>query len=256
MAQSCYRGSAVRCDVRLRPLVWLALEELALDAVAEDGRLVARTSARRVAERLGVDPATAAAALRVLRDQGLVVLDREKGPAGRFGLSVYVLGPVAGLAVVGPGLVRPALAAPWLGQPSIGKPVGAATYKDEPSADRPDRAAPGMAVSHMASAPTDQSWPLCVSGSGQLPTDRHAVRVPRPASPRPGDAGLGRGYCMTAVRVASPEGWQVSVPGWLVGGIGGARMVVGVGGGEVMVDGVRGGVLVMVGGVCGRGGLC
>ena len=67
---------------RLRPLAWLALEEVALDAVAEEGRLVARTSARRVAELLGVDPSTAAAALRVLRDQGLVGLEREKRTGG------------------------------------------------------------------------------------------------------------------------------------------------------------------------------
>lgn len=32
----------------LRSLVWVTLEEVALDAVAEDGRLVARTSARQV----------------------------------------------------------------------------------------------------------------------------------------------------------------------------------------------------------------
>ena len=51
----------------LRPLVWVVLEEVALDAVVEDGGLVARTSARQVAERLGVEPGTAATALRVLR---------------------------------------------------------------------------------------------------------------------------------------------------------------------------------------------
>ena len=44
----------------LRPLVWVTLEEVALDAVVEDGRLVARTSARLVAERLGIDPSTGA----------------------------------------------------------------------------------------------------------------------------------------------------------------------------------------------------
>ena len=73
----------------LRPLVWVVLEEVALDAVVEDGQLVARTSARHVAERLGVNPSTAAEALRVLGRRGLVGLEREKGPAGRFGLSVY-----------------------------------------------------------------------------------------------------------------------------------------------------------------------
>ena len=34
----------------LRPLDWVTLEDVALDAVAEDGRLVCRTSARQVAE--------------------------------------------------------------------------------------------------------------------------------------------------------------------------------------------------------------
>jgi hypothetical protein len=62
---------------RLHPLAWMVFEEIALDAVTEDGRLVAGTSARRVAELLGVDPSTAAAALRVRRDQGLVGLERE-----------------------------------------------------------------------------------------------------------------------------------------------------------------------------------
>ena len=52
-------------------LAWVTLEEVALDAVAEDGRLVARTSARQVAERLGVDPGTA---------QGIAVLPRPRAP--------------------------------------------------------------------------------------------------------------------------------------------------------------------------------
>ena len=59
---------------QLRPLAWVTLEEVALDAVAEDGRLLARTSARQVAERLGVDPGTAASALRALRRRGLLAL--------------------------------------------------------------------------------------------------------------------------------------------------------------------------------------
>ena len=92
---------------RLRPLAWVALEEVALDAVAEEGRLVARTSARQVAQLLGVDPGTAAGALRTLRRHGLLVLEREKGPTGRFGLSVYVLGRVDGLSVGSPRVAEP-----------------------------------------------------------------------------------------------------------------------------------------------------
>lgn len=86
----------------LRPLVWVTLEEVALDAAVEDGKLVAHTSARRVAERVGLDPSSAAGALRLLRQRGLLVLERENGPAGRFGLSVYALNYVPGLAVLPP----------------------------------------------------------------------------------------------------------------------------------------------------------
>ena len=49
---------------QIRALTWVTLEDVALDAVAEDGQLVARTSARQVAERLKVNPAAAAGALR------------------------------------------------------------------------------------------------------------------------------------------------------------------------------------------------
>jgi hypothetical protein len=86
----------------LRPLDWVTLEEVALDAVREDDQLVSRTSARRVAEHLRVDPLTVARALKVLRNRGLVSLepDQQPGPVRRFGLWVYVLGPVTGLTVV------------------------------------------------------------------------------------------------------------------------------------------------------------
>jgi DNA-binding transcriptional ArsR family regulator len=101
---------------QLRPLVWVTLEEVALEAVTEGRRLVARTSARQVAERLGVDPGSAAGALRVLRRKGLLLLEREHGPSGRFGLSVYVLGPLAGLTVRPPRVAEPDVARPSLEQ--------------------------------------------------------------------------------------------------------------------------------------------
>jgi hypothetical protein len=86
----------------LPPLVWMALEEVGLDAVREDGQLVSRTSARRVAEHLRVDPLAAARALKALRNRGLVRLepDQQPGVIRRFGLWVYVLGAVTGLTVV------------------------------------------------------------------------------------------------------------------------------------------------------------
>jgi hypothetical protein len=102
---------------QLRPLVWVTLEEVALDAVVEEGGLVARTSARQVAEHLGVDPGTVAGALRVLRQQGFLVLEREHGPAGRFGLSAYVLGSIPGMRVVPPGAAEPHVVPPDMAEP-------------------------------------------------------------------------------------------------------------------------------------------
>jgi hypothetical protein len=64
----------------LRPLVWVTLEEIALEASWENGRLVARTSARQVADRLRVDPGTVAGALRVLRSVASSRLNVNNGP--------------------------------------------------------------------------------------------------------------------------------------------------------------------------------
>ena len=138
---------------RLRPLVWMALEEVALDAVAEDGRLVARTSARQVAELLQVDPGSAARALRVLREHGLVVLEREKGPDGRFGLSVYVLGTIAGLTVLGPVAVEPRSALPSLDEADRDKPHTAAAGAEKPCADGAYGVAPATALAPLAAEP-------------------------------------------------------------------------------------------------------
>jgi DNA-binding transcriptional ArsR family regulator len=133
----------------LRPLVWVTLEEVALDAVMEDGRLLARTSARQIADRLGLDPTTVAGALKALRQRGLLTLEREKGPAGRFGLSVYALGPMPGLTVVSPGrvdpcvvlpsVVRPVLAAPGMASPSSNQP-----HRETPAPTEPDTVQPCM----------------------------------------------------------------------------------------------------------------
>lgn len=83
----------------LRPMPWAVLEAVALVADADGHDLVARTSARHLADLLGVDPGTAAAGLRVLRTRGVLELRRASGPAGRFGLSAYVLGDVAQLGL-------------------------------------------------------------------------------------------------------------------------------------------------------------
>jgi DNA-binding transcriptional ArsR family regulator len=84
----------------LRPIEWVVLEDVALDARPDRaGALVASTSARRVADHLGLTPGAVARALSRLRSAGLVTHARQVGPGGRFGLSAYRLGPVPGLDV-------------------------------------------------------------------------------------------------------------------------------------------------------------
>jgi hypothetical protein len=143
---------SLRCRAlrrQLRPLAWMVLEDVALDAVVEDGRLVARTSARRLAEQLGIDPGTAANALGQLRRRGLLALEREPGRAGRFGLAVYVLGDVEGLVVVarcgaGPQMAGPDMVRPCAVDADMASTATAALVDAMPvagSARRPDRAA-------------------------------------------------------------------------------------------------------------------
>ena len=85
---------------QLRPLDWVVLEEVALDAVDEDGRIIARTSARQIAERLRVDAESAHRALRSLRRRGLLGLEPDRRSSTRFELSLYVLGSMSGLTVI------------------------------------------------------------------------------------------------------------------------------------------------------------
>jgi hypothetical protein len=140
----------------LRPLAWLTHEEVALDAVLENGRLVARTSARLVAERLGIDPSTAANALKSLRERGLVTSSRETRQAGRFGLSVYQLGPVPGLSVVQPRVDEPYMVSPSMVQPDaagivvlsprVVAPHVESCELEVPAPDQPDDPAVGADV--------------------------------------------------------------------------------------------------------------
>ena len=110
----------------LRPIEWVVLEDVALDARLDGkGDLVAPTSVRRVAEHLGLTPGAVARALARLRSAGLVTHARQPGPAGRFGLSAYVLTPVAGLDVVhvsDPDGAPPHPAAPGLAPPRPAPP--------------------------------------------------------------------------------------------------------------------------------------
>lgn len=83
-----------------RPAAWLVLQDVTLDAAWCDGRLVASTSARLVAEHLRIDAGTAATALRTLRDRGVVELSQASGPNGRFGLATYTLHLPEGIDVL------------------------------------------------------------------------------------------------------------------------------------------------------------
>lgn len=106
----------------LRPIEWMVLEDVALDARRDDaGELVAATSARRVSEHLGLTPGAAARALARLRAAGFVTHARQAGPAGRFGLSAYMLGAIPGLDVVEPA-EAPASAPPCPAPPCPGSP--------------------------------------------------------------------------------------------------------------------------------------
>ena len=91
----------------LRPAVWPVLLDVALDAEWRDGRLVASTSARLVAEHLRIDPGTAAAGLRTLREHGLVELSQASGADGRFGLAIYTLHLPDGIEVCSPHTEKP-----------------------------------------------------------------------------------------------------------------------------------------------------
>ncbi len=159
-----------------------------------------------MAELLRVDPGTAAAALRALRQEGLVGLEREKGTAGRFGLSVYVLRPIAGLYVLVPGGHGPAM-----GPADVRTPVMAPPRAEFPCADQADAAVPTTVVPEVGSGIFSVSADVAGRARAGRPlTNQCTVGRARLAGPRPAGAGLGRPR-MTAARVASPEGWQVSV---------------------------------------------
>ena len=142
----------------LTPLEWMVLEDVALDATDDgDGGLVAPTSARQVAEHLGISPGSAAKALSRLRSLGLVTHDRQPGPGGRFGLSRYRLVLPPGVEVVGPS--GGASASPRI---------------DSPQAESPRTASPRAEEQHMAA----KSSAASKAEAASRPT--RSVRRPRP----------------------------------------------------------------------------
>lgn len=181
------------CALRreLRPLAWMVLEQVALDAVVEGGRLVAHTSARRLAEQLDVDAGTAARALRVLRDCDLLILERESGPTGRFGLAVYVLQRVDGLTV----MMTPRGRSPHVVEPRMAGPHMV----------KPDMAKPDMAKPDMVSRQTSRS-PQTSSGARSR---RAGAALNRPAGDRAtgvGEAAAQKSHRRTAVAKSPAQG--------------------------------------------------
>ena len=181
----------------LRPIEWVVLEDLALDARRDAaGALVASTSARRVAEHLGLTPGAAARALARLRSEGLVTHVRQPGDAGRFGLSAYVLAPVPGLDVVdacrapaaaGPGAVTPRAVPPHVELPGVadahvaGAGGGGGSERRDARSPRTDRP---------ESAPAFDAHPVAAERAGHdggRPARRRDRARPAPASAPAGD---------------------------------------------------------------------
>ena len=110
---------------RLGPLAWAVLEDISLDAVLQDGRWLAATSTRRVADHLGLTPGTVARALARLCTDGLVHREDQRDTrTGRFGESVYVVEPMAALlpCVDHPHTVRRDTATPNTARPATVSP--------------------------------------------------------------------------------------------------------------------------------------
>jgi DNA-binding IscR family transcriptional regulator len=158
----------------LRPIEWVVLEDIALDARLDGkGELVAPTSARRVAEHLGLTAGAVARALARLRSAGLVTHARQPGPVGRFGLSAYVLTPVTGLDVV-----------------HVADPDGAPPHPAPPRLAPPHIEPPRVVDAHMVEAvPADDEAP---EPSGQARRSLHEDAVAAVAAPGQERAAQGR----------------------------------------------------------------
>jgi DNA-binding transcriptional regulator YhcF (GntR family) len=70
---------------------WVALEVIVARSHAVDGEFVAHVSVRALATELGVAKDTAARAVGLLRDRGVVTVCQARGRGGRFGVGPYVI---------------------------------------------------------------------------------------------------------------------------------------------------------------------
>ena len=93
--------SAGRLRRELGAIAWCALEVIAAQAVTDGDALVARVSVRRLAGEMDVATNTAARAVRVLLDRGLLVRSQRRATSGRFERGLYeIVVPADALAIV------------------------------------------------------------------------------------------------------------------------------------------------------------
>jgi len=112
---------------------WIVLEELVLDAAADElGRLVATVDVRRLAARLGLAKDTVAKAVKRLDAAGVVGFESERERAGRFGRGRYVLR----LSTTGIAPVR-GVPCPNVQDEAGAGPAWATPRRDAARADRP-----------------------------------------------------------------------------------------------------------------------
>ena len=123
----------------LRPLAWVILEDVALDAVP-------RTAGWWPAPRPARSPSDSESTRGPLPEHcascvsaGFLVLEREKGPAGRFGLSVYVIGTIPGLTVISPSADRPCTVSSFVVSPLAVLPSAVYPRMDGPHMCPPNK---------------------------------------------------------------------------------------------------------------------
>jgi hypothetical protein len=115
----------------LRPVTWMVLEEIVLEASSQDGGTVAHTSARRIADLLAINPSTAAGALKTLRQKGLVIMERTRA-LGRFGLASYVVSDIEGLTILRPVTEEARLKRPPAAEPRTENPYSVQSVVEQP----------------------------------------------------------------------------------------------------------------------------
>ena len=148
-----------------RPQMWVVLQDLALDAEWHDDRLVASSSARLVAQHLHIDPGTAAAALRALRDRGIAELCQISGAAGRFGLASYTLRLPPGLEIVPPQPRTPRGDKPHTEQPLAEKPPVELSCTEQARTDPAER--PARTARRRTASPREWSQGTLDLGTGE-----------------------------------------------------------------------------------------